>query len=146
MSSPLINRLVEQLDYPLLDQQSFDEFVQAQPFSLLFFTEEPKRFPESNDVAVILPELVKAFPQLSPAVIARDSEKALQARYNFSQWPTLVLLSRGRYLGQISRVQNWDEYIQQIDHILKLIPTRDPGQSAPTPAPDNAAPACNQGV
>lgn len=146
MSSPLIDRLVEELGYPLLDQHNFDETVRSQPFSLLFFTEEPKRFPESSDVAVILPELVKVFPQLSANVIARDSEKALQARYNFREWPTLVLLSNGQYLGQISRVQNWDEYLTQIDHILKLIPTRDPGDSAPTPPPVNAAPTCSQGA
>jgi len=142
MSSPLIDHLLKNQGYPLLDQHSFDDWVAAQPFSLLFFTEEPKRFPESNDVAVILPELVKVFPQLSPAVISRDSEKALQSRYNFSQWPTLVILAQGQYLGQISRVQNWDEYLQQLNHIIKLIPTRDPGQSAPAPQPVNA---CQQG-
>ncbi|MBY4677397.1 hypothetical protein [Marinobacterium arenosum] len=131
MSSPLIDRLVDDYGYPLLDGDSFDGFVERQPYSLLFFSEAPARFPESNDLAVILPELVKAFPQLSVAVIARSAEKALQGRYNFQQWPTLVLLKQGRYLGQISRVQNWDDYLSEIDRMLALEPSRNPGIGIP---------------
>lgn len=131
MPSPLINRLVDELDYPLLDQSNFDDFVKSAPFSVLFFTEEPKRFPESNDVAVILPELVKNFPQLTPAVVSTGAEKALQGRYNFTVWPALVFLKEGRYLGTITKVQNWDVYMAEIDSILALEPKRDPGIGIP---------------
>ncbi len=131
MPSPLINRLVDELDYPLLDQSNFDDFVKSAPFSVLFFTEEPKRFPESNDVAVILPELVKTFPQLTPAVVSTDAEKALQGRYNFTVWPALVFLKEGRYLGTITKVQNWDVYMAEIGSILALEPKRDPGIGIP---------------
>ncbi|MBE9397372.1 hydrogenase-1 expression HyaE [Pontibacterium sp. N1Y112] len=131
MPSPLINRLVDELGYPRLDQNSFDDFIKSAPFSVLFFTEEPKRFPESNDVAVILPELVKNFPQLTPAVISTDAEKALQGRYNFTVWPALVFLKEGRYLGTITKVQNWDVYMAEIGSILALEPRRDPGIGIP---------------
>lgn len=127
----LINRLTTELAYPLLDQSGFDEFIQAQAFSILFFTEDAARFPESLDVAVILPELLKAFPQLSPAVISRDAERSLQGRYNFSVWPTLVLLKQGRYLGAISKVQDWDLYLRDIDSLLQREPTRNPGIGIP---------------
>lgn len=131
MPSPLINRLVDELDYPLLDQSNFDDFIKSAPFSVLFFTEAPKRFPESNDVAVILPELVKNFPQLTPAVVSTDAEKALQGRYNFTVWPALVFLKEGRYLGTITKVQNWDVYMAEIGSILALEPKRDPGIGIP---------------
>jgi len=131
MPSPLINRLIDELGYPHLDQNDFEEFIQATPFSVLFFTEQPKRFPESDDVAVILPELVKSFPQLTPAVISSDFEKSLQGRYNFAVWPALVFLKDGRYLGAITKVQDWDIYCAEIGSILSLEPRRDPGIGIP---------------
>lgn len=134
MSSPLINRLVEELGYPCLDQNSFDAFIRSTPLSVLFFTEDPKRFPESNDVAVILPELVKQFPQLTPAVVDRSAEKALQGRYNFAVWPALVFLKEGRYLSAITKVQDWDNYLADIPSILALEPRRDPGIGIPVVA------------
>ena len=57
MNSPLINRLIDELGYPLLDDDNFEGFIEQTPISVLFLTEDPKRFPESLDVAVILPEL-----------------------------------------------------------------------------------------
>ncbi|WP_027856405.1 thioredoxin domain-containing protein [Marinobacterium jannaschii] len=126
MASPLIDRLVDELGYPRLDMSGFDEFIKQQSFCVLFFTENPARFPESNDVAVILPELLKAFPQLSAAVIDPAAEKQLQGRYNFTVWPTLVFLNEGRFLGQISKVQDWDQYLREVDTILALQPRRDP--------------------
>lgn len=131
MPSPLINRLVDELGYPRIDQSNFDDVVKPAPFSVLFFAEAPKRFPESNDVAVILPELVKQFPQLMPAVVAPEAEKALQGRYNFSVWPALVFLKEGRYLGTITKVQDWDVYMAEINSILALEPRRDPGIGIP---------------
>lgn len=138
MSSPLINRLIDELGYPLLDAGNFAEFIASAPYSVLFFTEEPKRFPESNDVAVILPELVKSFPQLTPAVISQDYEKTLQGRYNFSVWPALVFLKEGRYLATITKVQDWDIYMAEINSILALEPKRDPGIGIPVVAGNGA--------
>jgi len=129
MNHPLFERLVT-LGYPRLDADNFESRVQAQAFSVLFLSEDPNRFPESLDVAVILPELVKAFPQLSPALIDRSFERTLQERYGFSVWPALVFLKEGRYLGTLSRILNWQEYLEQIPQILarepqdQLIPLR----------------------
>jgi len=131
MPSPLINRLVDELDYPLLDATNFEDFISNQHYSVLFCTEQPKRFPESNDVAVILPELVSAFPQLKPAVVAVEFEKTVQGRYNFNVWPSLVFLKDGRFLGTISKVQDWDVYRAEIQSILALAPCRDPGIGIP---------------
>jgi len=131
MPSPLINRLIDELGYPHLTEQNFEAFIQSEAFSVLFFTEDPKRFPESNDVAVILPELVKQFPQLSPAVVSTDYEKKLQGRYNFNVWPALVFLKEGRYLAAITKVQDWDVYTAEITSILALEPKRDPGIGIP---------------
>ena len=68
MNSPLINRLIDELGYPLLDDDNFEGFIEQTPISVLFLTEDPKRFPESLDVAVILPELLCARMSRQPAV------------------------------------------------------------------------------
>ena len=47
MNSPLINRLIDELGYPLLDDDNFEGFIEQTPISVLFLTEDPKRFPES---------------------------------------------------------------------------------------------------
>ncbi|MBB3104815.1 hydrogenase [Azomonas macrocytogenes] len=137
MKHPLLARLTGTLDFPCLDEIEFERHVQAQDFSVLFFCGDPKRFPESLDVAVILPELLKVFPQLSPALIAHDFEQRLQMRYGFSVWPTLVFLKAGRYLGSLPKVRDWDEYLAQIPLILALEPqdaaTRIPLLAAATP-------------
>lgn len=142
MTHPLIERLTTTLGYPLLDAAGLDRQVQAQPFSVLFFAGDPRRFPEALDVAVILPELVKAFPQLNPALIEGDSERVLQERYGFSVWPALVFLKEGRYLGSLSRVLNWGEYLERIPSILAGTPEELP--RLPVLSPESGAPSCSQ--
>jgi hydrogenase-1 operon protein HyaE len=142
MSSPLIERLTDELGYPRLSEANFESFIKDAPYSVLFFTENATRFPESNDVAVILPELVKRFPMLSPAVIDTQHEKSLQGRYNFTVWPTLVFLKEGRYLGAIPKVQNWDDYVREITILLTLEPRRDPGIGIPVVAVGSEPSGC----
>ncbi|MBV1790146.1 hypothetical protein KQ940_18985 [Marinobacterium sp. D7] len=134
MTHPLLDQLTSRYGYPLLESQGFEAFVEAQSYSVLFFAGNPNRFPETLDVAVILPELLKQFPQLSAALIAEESEHRLQGRYNFNAWPTLVFLKQGRYLGALSRVHNWDEYRREIQRILATEPQRNPGIGIPVVA------------
>ena len=86
-----------------------DAFIGERENVVLFFTENPTQYPESNDVAVILPELLKAFGgQLDAAVIHRDAERALQPRYGFSQ-------CRGRYIVTLDIDLSYaEEHIEQL--------------------------------
>ncbi len=132
MPSPLIKTMIEQHNYPVLNVDTIDEYIQAQQECVLFFTENPTRFPESDDVAMILPELVKEYGnRFSAAVIEQDSQRKLQARYDFKEWPTLVFLRKGEYLGAISRVQDWNEYIIKINDFLTSEPKRVLGIGVP---------------
>lgn len=131
MSYPLLEQLHTRYNYPSVTTETVEEFIKAEPYSVLFFVGDPKRFPEALDVAVILPELVKVFPMLKPAVVTTDSEKALQGRYNFNTWPTLVFLKEGGYLGALSRVHNWDDYCREIADFLTRKPQRNPGIGIP---------------
>lgn len=128
MPSPLIKNMIEQYNYPVLDMDNFDDFINEQEESVLFFTENPTRFPESDDVCMILPELVKEYGgRFSAAVIDQSAQRKLQGRYDFKEWPSLVFLRKGQFLGVVSRVQDWNDYIIKINALLSSEPRPAPG-------------------
>ncbi len=99
---------------------------------MLFFAGDPKTVRDSTDVAVVLPELVNAFDgRLIPGVVAADSERDLQRRYGFTAWPALVFLRDGGYLGAITRIQNWSEYLRDISALMEAEIRRPPGFAIP---------------
>lgn len=128
MSTLLLEQLQIRHGLPLLDADSYDLFVYGHDNVVLFFANDPAMFPESHDVSVILPELLKAFVgRLQGAVIDRSVERELQARFRFSTWPSLVFLRRGEYLGAISGIKDWAEYGREFALILSSEPSQPPG-------------------
>jgi len=116
----------------LVDESSLPGFLQQGQHSLLFFAGDVRRYPESNDLAVILPELTEAFVgAFQVGLIAEPDEKALQQRYGFNHWPTLVLLRGDAYLGAVSKLRNWSEYCAEIDQLLQGEPRRAPAFAIP---------------
>ncbi len=125
MSSPLIERLIES-GYALLDGDNFQAFIERHDYVVLFFPNDPVLFPESNDVAVILPELLRAYDvPLQAAVIGRGIERELQQRFRFTRWPALVFLKNGGYLGAMTGIHNWHDYLTEGSRILQS-PVGDP--------------------
>jgi hydrogenase-1 operon protein HyaE len=118
--------------YPVVDEAGLEPFLATHGEVVLFFSEDPRQFPESDDVAMILPELVEAFGgRFQAALVDREAEQALQRRFGFATWPSLVFLRNGRYLGVVSRVQNWEDYLRLIGEILESDPVGDPGIGVP---------------
>ncbi len=141
MFSPLTQNMIEQYDYPIVTEDTLDAFTGRHDSVVLFFTEDAKKFPETDDVAMILPELVKAFGgRFQAAVVARPDQYKLQRRYAFREWPTLVFLRAGEYLGAISRVQDWHDYLEQIEQILAAEPGQAPDAMLSVPAQVIAGP------
>jgi len=141
--SPLLQSIVDRHGFRVVDADTLDEAAGALPHSVLLFAGDADRMSESNDVAVILPELQKAFGgAFTPLVVARDSERALQRRFRFNAYPTLVFLRRGAYLGAIQGVRDWIDYLQEIRAIL----TAEPSDPPPFRSPEGCggdAPAAN---
>ncbi len=130
---PLVQRLIDAHGCPIVDTETLDNFLaDASCINVLFFCEDPKKYPETNDVAVVLPELLRHFKgRLRAAVVARKDERRLQEFYGFQQWPTLVFLRGHGYLGTISRIQDWHEYLERIESFLRAEPTRPPSIGVP---------------
>ncbi len=119
MTHPLIQRLYDDYGYPEVTLETHDAFIRQPGITVLFFAGDPKRFRETTDVAVVLPELIKAFQgALIPAVVAADAEKILQQHYGFTAWPALVFLRDGGYLGAMTGIQNWAEYLHDIGELV----------------------------
>jgi len=127
MPSPLIDRLTDTFGYPRVTAKTLDAVLHRAENTVLFFTEDPTTTPEANDVAVVLPELIRHFGgRIAPAVVAREDERTLQALYGFNLWPSLVFLRKDRYLGTISKIQDWTDYLEQIQGFLDVGPVRPP--------------------
>ncbi len=123
LRSPQLQRLVEHHGFPFVTQETVDAFANNVGTAVLFFAGDPARYPEANDVAVILPELAAAFSgRFRTAVVAAGAEKSLQARYGVAVWPTLVFLQQGIKLGAISRMRDWGEYLREIALLLEHEP------------------------
>jgi hydrogenase-1 operon protein HyaE len=132
MTHPLIQRLFDEYRYPEVTVEGHDAFVSQPGVSVLFFAGDPKRYRDTTDVAVVLPELVKAFEgHIRPGVVAGTSELELQKRYGFTAWPALVFLREGNYLGAIAGIQNWAEYLQEIGELIVAEPKRPPTFKVP---------------
>ncbi|WP_260291397.1 hydrogenase-1 expression HyaE [Sedimenticola hydrogenitrophicus] len=135
MPSTLIRQMIQQQAYPELDEATLVPFLAQQEHTVLFFTGDPKQYPESNDVAVILPELAARFAgRFRVAVVAREAELPLQKRFPFSSWPALVFLRGEHFLGAITRVQNWGEYLTEIERLLGAEPLHLRGVGIPVVA------------
>lgn len=131
MSSPLIERLNNEFNYPFVDANNHQSFLEGDTTKVLFFTGNPNRYPETLDVAVVLPELVNAFNnQIQPAIVTEDAEDDLPVKYEFSSYPALIFIKQGFTVGTICKIQDWQVYLQKIQaiidshvHINHIIPT-----------------------
>ena len=127
MFSPLLQTIIERESIAVLSEDTIDAFLEKNTESALLFTGDYERLVESDDLAVIFPELIKAFRgRITPAVVDRGSERKLQQRYLFNAFPTIVFLRNGAYLGAISRVLDWNEFIVETSNILSRAPSKPP--------------------
>lgn len=134
MNHPLIDRLIGELGYEEVSLDNHEEFVGWPGMNVLFFPGDPTVVRDSTDVAVVLPELVEAFDkQLRPGVVTDVFGDGLQLKrqYGFSEYPSLVFVRGGEYIGTITRVQDWADYLDRISELLVAAPRRAPGFAIP---------------
>ena len=86
MMHPLIQRLYDDYGYPEVTLETHQDFVGQPGITVLFFAGDPKRFRDTTDVAVVLPELVTAFAGvLQPWHILIAT--FFNSMFNAIQWP-----------------------------------------------------------
>lgn len=124
---PLVEQLFTRHGFVHVELDALDAFASPPGHALLVFTEDPVRFKETLDLAVIAPEVAKAFAGAfrAGALLPADARKAA-TRYGFARWPALVLLKDGQYVGAIDGLRNWDEYLAEMQRLLTAEPVRPP--------------------
>lgn len=126
-SFPLIAQLFTKHGYAEVDGSNFEALTRRPGRTLLLFTEDPIRFRETLDLAVIVPEVVRAFPgRFAVGVLLPEAARELHPRFGFRRWPAIVLLRDGRYVGAIDGLRNWDEYLAEVARLLDTEPSRPP--------------------
>lgn len=131
ISAPAVHPLVDQLSsrhgFVRVDAESLDAFSAAPGHALLVFTEDPVRYKETLDLAVIAPEVARAFAgRFRAAVLLPADARKVAPRYGFARWPALVVLKDGHYVGAIDGLRNWEEYVEETQRLLAAEPTRAP--------------------
>ncbi|MDR2244529.1 MAG: hydrogenase [Burkholderiales bacterium] len=125
---PLMARLLERPGVFEISLETFDEVLKkTSGLLLLFFTEDPVRYRETLDLAVVAPELLETSTEpMRLGVLLPEAARALQPRYGFGRWPAFVLLRDGQYLGAIDGMRPWDEYQQEMARLQQATPSRPP--------------------
>lgn len=109
---------------PTIGAASLDAFLapagDEAPHALLFFTGDPEQRLEALDVAVVLPQLLAAFPgQLRAGVVAREDESLLKPRFHVLVLPSLVLTRGGVPLGVMPRIYDWSDYVATLQRLMR---------------------------
>ena len=135
MPSALVRALSERMNLPLLDETNIDAFLtptaEEADHTIIFFTGDPALRSESNDVAVVLPEILQTFQgRLRGGVVRRGHEDKLKARFHVVIMPSLVVTRRSEIMGILPKVRDWSEYMDSIGDWLE--PGAEPMK---TPAP-----------
>jgi hydrogenase-1 operon protein HyaE len=124
---PLVAQLISRHGFTEVAAANFDAFASTPGHVVLLFTEDPVRYKETLDLAVILPEIARAFPQrFAVGVLFPEAARSHAAKYGFRRWPALVMLKDGGYVGAIDGLRNWDEYLQETAALLLAPVTRPP--------------------
>lgn len=124
---PLIGQLFSRHGFAEVDGTGFAAFAELPGHCLLLFTEDPIRYKETMDLAVIVPELARAFPGcFRVGVLLPEAARELHARFGFRRWPAFILLKNGAYVGAVDGLRNWDEYLAEMHRLLAAEPTRPP--------------------
>lgn len=125
--APLVQRLARDFGATWVDETSVAEWTACGGDRVVLLAGDPVRFPEGVDVAAVLPELMKSFPnRFQVAVVPRDSEDAVAKRYGSQRWPTLLFFRDGQYVTAIAGMQDWDVYLSGVAAALSMPPSRPP--------------------
>jgi hydrogenase-1 operon protein HyaE len=127
MQYPLVAQLFAKHAFGEVTHETFEAWTRRPGRTVLLFLEDPGRSKEVLDLAVIAPELARAFAgRFAVGVLLPVAAREISVRYGFRRWPALVVLADGEYVGAIDGLRNWDEYLSEMARLLDAEPTRPP--------------------
>lgn len=144
VATALLRRLVERCGACWVDTESIATFLAQPGDRVLFFSGDPVRFPEGQDVAAVLPELQAAHPgRFTVGVVPVAHEDALARRFGSQRWPALVFVRDGRYVTTLAGMHDWADYVARVGEALALPTSRAPTIGIAVVATDSGAAGCH---
>lgn len=126
-TSPLVTRLVESFGATWVDGDSIDAWAALGGDRVVLFAGDAVRFPEGQDVAVVLPELQRSLAgRFQIGVVQRHLEEALARRFGSQRWPTLLFLRDGQYVTTLSGMHDWEDFLYMTEAALAAPVSRPP--------------------
>jgi len=116
--NPLIEHLVQRHSLPLLDTKGADAFLTLQNHSVIGLFTDPMVYPENADVAVILPEILKAFPHIKGAIADPNALTILARNYGVVVFPALVFFQGTEVREVVARIHSWADYTARIQRLF----------------------------
>lgn len=124
---PLMQRLVQETAADVLPADAVAAWADQPGLAMLVFAEDPERFKETLDIAVIVPELHAAAGRaFRVGLLPPAAARAVAPRYGFARWPAFVMLRDGQYLGAVDGIRDWDVYQAELSRLLASAPSRPP--------------------
>ncbi len=125
---PLFARMVAETGAAVLHEAAaFDDWAARPGAAMVVFAEDPDRFKEALDLAVIVPELHAASRgAFRVALLPPAASRLLAPRFGFARWPAFVMLRDGQYLGAVDGIRDWDVYVGELQRLLAAAPSRPP--------------------
>jgi hydrogenase-1 operon protein HyaE len=126
---PLVTRLIETQGYPWLDGET--PGIGPAGVRLLFLPAHGRGHVETPDLAVVLPELVAALGTDGGAVAGPACERQMREALGGIALPAIVVLRDGTPVGSLSRMRDWDEFLDRLAPLVAA--ARDGSLPAATP-------------
>lgn len=136
--SALQERLVREHGATFVTPDTLDAWAAPHAHAVLLLAGDAVRFPEGQDVAAVLPELIRACGEpCAIGLAARADEDALARRLGVQRWPTLVCFAGGRYADALAGMHDWADYPRLFSKALAAAPTRVPIALMPAQAQES---------
>jgi hydrogenase-1 operon protein HyaE len=132
---PLLARLVKLTGATVLGADTFDAWAGQPGPAMVVFAEDPDRFKETLDLAVVVPELhATGGRRFRVGLLPPAASRAIAPRYGFARWPAFVMLRDGQYLGAVDGIRDWEVYTAELLRLLAAAPSRPPTVGIPVHA------------
>lgn len=103
----LLQRLAREASIPTLRAADLPPRAAQEPLLAVLFTGDPTRTPETWDVCVVLPDVVRTVPGLAAATLAPADSRQLAPVYGVDKYPSLLVLKHGLCVGAIEGMRDW---------------------------------------
>ena len=108
------------LGYREIEADQLDALAQDIPWLIVLPLDNPERFPELTDILVILPEVLRQFPEgcFQVAFSSPASSLALCRRFAVHRHPALIFFRHGVHAGTLAGLLDWGDYLREFAAML----------------------------